>query len=248
MKEKFFKFVRWMMISITSIAMLVVIGLGVEKFLEFGVTTDKEPKVEFSNFKEFKNTNLTNTTNKVDNSLLAKKQEMFQEVFYENSKNILANISKYSVLTNQKNANAQRLEEYLFKQVSNYNYDLRASYIKQLSLETENLLDYAEEAKEDSTKKAIEWTDFLNWFHYDFEDQLNSKTDMKKVEKVEASSADVFTVYMLVLVTLALFSIMLQLLRIESKISKNISEDEKEIEAPEPVKKKTPAKRKTKED
>ncbi len=163
MKEKLFILVRWTGMSIATISMIVVITCTVKMFLPLEGAVENEievPAVEFVEFAAFKNYSVDKSTNVTDaSSKLKQEQSEFQENFFKHYKVIYTNLKEYARYVDQSG-----LEEYLFKLVSKYDYRLRTSYMKQLSVESKNLMQYGEASRADITKKIINWESFLDWF------------------------------------------------------------------------------------
>lgn len=212
MREKLFTYVRWAMVSLTSIVMLILIGYGAQELLISNTFLDDEvqgPSVKFSDYEAYKNVDLTKKDNETE-----KYKKMFQEVFFDSSQEILANVSTYALTTGQSEVNKDKFEEYLFKSVSAYDYKVKISYIKQLATQTEDLVDYATTFKDDKTKNVIVWTSFLDWFSYDFDEQLNAQK-VSGFEVLEESQYSKIESIIMALLVLILFTMMLLLIKIE---------------------------------
>lgn len=220
-------FLRFTGLSAVFIVMLVVVVAELTSFKHFFNSMDTEanaPKVEFNNFKSYKNATSDEQTNNTDDLLQKQKQALFQKQFFEQYKEIFNNISSYAKATNQRTVNDRGLEEYLFDKASRYNYDLRTSYIKQLSVESKNLEAYASELKNNANNKAIEWTDFLNWFSYDFETQLQEEEARVAANTMteDASKAELLHLMEKSLMVLISAIMMLFLIKIEANTRKEV--------------------------
>ena len=212
MREKLFTYVRWAMVSLTSIVMLILIGYGAQELLISNTFLDDEvqgPSVKFSDYEAYKNVDLTKKDNETE-----KYKKMFQEVFFDSSQEILANVSTYALTTGQSEVNKDKFEEYLFKSVSAYDYKVKISYIEQLAIQTEDLVAYATTFKDDKSKNVIVWTGFLDWFSYDFDEQLNAQ-EVNGSEVLEESQSSKIESIRMALIVLILFTMMLLLIKIE---------------------------------
>jgi len=224
MGEKFFALVRWIGLSVATVALLAVVGSGLSVFLKYVESVNDEveaPKVAFADFAAFKNRTFEQTTDvtAADDMELKEEREEFQTKFLENYKVIFKNLKEYTRYVNQPEVDERGLEEYLFKLISKYDYSLRIAYMEQLSAETTEFVAYGEESRADVTKKIIEWTAFLDWFSNDFEAQLHAEEKRVEAGKVTAleeafylyktSSAVgiTFVVFMFFIIILFLFNI-----------------------------------------
>ena len=237
MEKIFLTFVRWVGLAVTSIALIVVIGGGIAAYQEYcGIQGDAQaPEVEFSNFKTFKNF----VPEAKDTVALVKKQDAFYATFDEHYGMILENITAYANSVNQPSVNAQEFEKYLFNLVSKYDYDIKTSYIKQLSVQTKNLAEYGEEIHDGATVKTIEWTNFLNWFSQDFDTQLREELNKRATAKstLVTIEASLFTTLIMVGVTFVAFMFFI-LTVLLLKIEANTRKEEIKTEKKPPLKKK----------
>jgi predicted PurR-regulated permease PerM len=227
MEKMFYTVVRWIGLSVASVAMLVVIGGGIITCQQFtGVQGDiQTPEVAFNDFKAFKNHVPDTKENTEDALILKEKKDLFYKNFDKQYAIILKNITSYARSVNQVPVNTNSLEEYLFKLLSKYDYDLRNSYLEQLSAETENLAAYGNEIKEGVVQKTIEWTSFLNWFENDFDSQLLAELDKRAMNEtdvitIESSMFTMLAMIGITFVVLMFLIMMLLLLKIESNTRK----------------------------
>lgn len=227
MEKMFYTFVRWVGLSVASVAMLAVIGGGVMICQQFtDVQGDiQTPEVAFNDFKAFKNYVPDAKDNTEDALILKEKKDLFYKNFDKQYTVILENISSYAKSVNQVPVNTKSLEEYLFKLLSKYDYDLRVSYLQQLAEETENLAAYGDEIKEGAVQKTIEWTSFLNWFENDFDSQLLAELDKRAMNEtdvitIESSMFTMLVVIGITFVVLMFLIMMLLLLKIEANTRK----------------------------
>jgi hypothetical protein len=233
MKKTLLTVVRWVGLSVASIAMLAVLGGGLVALLKFtGAQGDvKAPKVEFYDFKTFKNF-VPDLEDDTKNALLRQtERDAFYKDFDTNYAIILKNITHYAKSVNQSAVDPQSLEKYLFDSLSRYDYKLKTSYIEQLAVQTKKLVAYGEEIQGGSTAKTIEWVDFLNWFEKDFEAQLLAELDKRETDRTEVVSieASVFTLAVsigAIFLVSMLFIMMLLLLKIETNTRKEELSDE----------------------
>ena len=239
----FFTFVRWVGLSVASIALIVVIGGGIVAYQQYAGTQGDvhAPEVEFNDFKTFKNF----VPEAKDAAALKEKQDEFYATFDEHYAVILENITTYAKSVNQTTVSAKELEKYLFNLVSIYDYDLKTSYLQQLALETKNLVDYGEEIHDGATFKTIEWTGFLNWFSKDFDTKLQEELDKRATEKstlitIEASLFTTLTMIGIAFAAFMFFVLTVLLLKIEA----NTREEEIPVEEEVKEEKKSPAKKK----
>jgi len=219
MNKMFITFTRWIGLSVASVALLVVIGGGLMALQQYsGVQGDVDaPEVEFNDFKTFKN----HVPDVKETADLKKIQDEFFNDFDEKSAIIINNVTAYSKSVKQVDVNVPELEKYLFNLLNKYDYDLKSSYLEQLSDESENLLSYGQEIQNGASYKSIEWTDFLNWFSRDFDAKLNAELDRREAQKSELVSieASLFTVFVFLgigFVVLMFLIITVLLLKIES--------------------------------
>lgn len=183
MKEKYFALVRMGALVVASLGMIIVVAGVLSELTSHKIsamTVSNEPAVEFSNFKEFKNS-VPEEETKVDTDTLNKEKEIFQAAFFKSSQEVYSNLSKYALSLEQSTINQDRFDEYLFDLVFKYEHDLRLVYLEQLSQASSELLSYAEDVKSNNAK-VIDWNEFLDWFSYDFDDQLQAK-EMKNVNE-----------------------------------------------------------------
>ena len=145
-------------------------------------------------------------------------------------------------MPNQTTVNDQELEKHLFNLVSKYDYDLKASYIQQLTMETKNLLEYGEEIQGGERFRTIEWTGFLDWFAKDFDTKLQIELDRRATEKstlvtIEASLFTTLTMIGIAFVAFMFFVITVILLKIEANTREEEETSvEEEIEVEEEIK------------
>ena len=227
MEKMFYTIVRWVGLSVASVAMLAVIAGGVVTCQQFAsVQGDLEtPEVQFNDFQTFKNY-VPDTKDNAENALILKeKKDLFYESFDEHYAIILENITAYAKSVNQVAVNTNSLEEYLFRLLSKYDYDLKTSYLQQLSEEAKNLAAYGDDIQNGAVKKTIEWTDFLNWFENDFDAQLQAELDKRAMNEtnvitIESSVFTLLTIIGITFVVLMFLIMMLLLLKIEANTRK----------------------------
>ena len=238
MKKTLLTVVRWVGLSVASVAMLAVLGGGLIALLKFtGAQGDvKTPKVEFYDFKTFKNF-VPDVKDDAKNAMLRQtERDAFYKDFDTNYAIILKNITHYAQSVNQSAVDPQSLEKYLFDSLSMYDYKLKTSYIEQLAVQTTKLVAYGEDIQDGSTAKTIAWVDFLNWFAKDFEAQLLAELDKRETDKTEVVSiqTSVFTLVVgvgIIFLVSMLFVMMLLLLKIETNTRKEDPSDEETTNA-----------------
>ena len=150
----------------SSVLLITLIGAITACFeLEKLTKNDaKAPIVSFSEYEKF--------TEFINGDIVDKEKEKFQEMFFEVFPVILKNVSDYAAATNQLAVNPEVFERQLFMVAVEYNHEMGMAYLEQLVDATSELMKYSDELKADNTKKVIDWTEFMNWFNYDFEYQF----------------------------------------------------------------------------
>lgn len=205
MKDKYFASVRMFVFVVSALGMIMVVGGVVSDLSKSGVTLSNKssnPEVKFSDFKEFKNYTAPVAV-KVSASELKKEQDRFHGAFLKHSQSIFTDISKYSLALSQDKLNQDRFDEYLFKLLTQYDMDLRISYLEQLSAASSALVKYADEVNSDRDKKIILWSEFLDWFSNDFNDQLETKDEEVVAENIFLSK-EMIVIFMLLVIILLL--------------------------------------------
>lgn len=155
----------WLLVA-SSVLLITLIGAVTACFeLEKLTKNDaKAPVVLFSDYEKF--------TEYVNGDSVDKEKEKFQEKFFEVFPIILKNVSDYAAATNQLAVNPEVFERQLFMVAVEFNHEMGMAYLDQLVDATSELSEYSDELKADNTKKVIDWTEFMNWFNYDFEYQF----------------------------------------------------------------------------
>lgn len=203
MTEKYFKFIRMGVAGFAAVGIIIVLA-GVISDLS-KVDTDllvkvSQPHVSFADYKEFKNRSIK-PVSKVSEAELKIEREKFQSAFFKHSQSIYTSLSKYSTALGQEKLNSDNFDEYLFTLLSKYDSSVKITYLEQLDLESKALLKYADEVNKD--KKVILWSEFLDWFASDFDDQLLN-TEMVEATESIFLSKEMFIVFMLLVIILLL--------------------------------------------
>jgi ribosomal protein L7/L12 len=164
----------WLLVA-SSVLLITLIGAITACFeLEKLTKNDaKAPIVSFAEYEKF--------TAYVNGDAIDKEKEKFQEKFFEVFPTILKNVSDYAAATNQLAVNPEVFERQLFMVAVEYNHEMGMDYLEQLVDATSELSEYSNELKADNTKKVIDWTEFMNWFNYDFEYQFEENKNYSDI-------------------------------------------------------------------
>ena len=241
MKEKYFASVRMFVFIVSALGMIMVVGGVVSDLSNSGATLSNKsnnPEVKFSDFKEFKNYTAPVEV-KMSASELKKEQDKFHGAFLKHSQNAFTDISKYSLALSQDKLNQDRFDEYLFKLLTQYDMDLRISYLEQLSAASSALVKYADEVNSDRDKKTILWSEFLDWFSNDFNDQLQTE-DEEVVDENIFLSKEMLVIFMLLVIILLLSRFEAQSAKEEiQETNSDASEEDVQDESEEELSKET---------
>ena len=205
MTEKYFKFIRMIVAGFAAVGMIIVLAGVVSDLSKVDTDSDLKisgPEVSFSDYKEFKNRSMK-TVAVLSDAELKKEREQFQSAFFKHSQSIYKSISNYASTLKQGEINSDKFDEYLFRLLNKYDVKMKILYLEQLDLESKALLKYAEEVNQNRDYKVITWSEFLDWFASDFDDQLTN-VDAKEVQKSMFLSKEMFVVFMLLIIILLL--------------------------------------------
>ncbi len=205
MTEKYFKFIRMIVAGFAAVGMIIVLAGVISELsksdADLGVKAS-QPHVSFADYKEFQNRSIKPVV-KVSEAELEKERKKFQSAFFKHSQSIYTSLSKYSSALGQEKLNSDNFDEYLFTLLSKYDTEIKIAYLEQLDLESKALLKYADEINENKDKKVILWSEFLDWFASDFDDQLLNTEMVEATENIFLSK-EMFIVFMLLIIILLL--------------------------------------------
>lgn len=194
MERNFFWIVRLFGLLIASISLLVVLVSGYLAFDQYTATANETatpPKVELSKYKELVADNITRESlaservaeNANSATSSTKESDPLQDEIKDKFEAIVSNLNKYAAkqAVSQDMVNEKGLANYLSEQTSGFDESTQILYIRQLAQESEKL------SKSAIEEKAIEWTQFLEWFTSEFKAQLAGEQERIQLERMTAS-------------------------------------------------------------